>query len=211
MTKYAILLGYGLFDQKNANYRKYLDAFSSFARKNKIENVIICGGRTSPQHPYDSEAGTMQGYLAGKLGKAKIEIENRSMTTAQNIRFARRFIVLRKGDRAFIFCDNIRPFKVLWYVMHYWYGLRKGQIEDHFVNLSIPYYKKRFTTEQMGKVYSDNLTYGNVTVNTFKMRKEIEDAIGQIPASVLEISSIYDKGLERKLMHAIRVKFGFEK
>lgn len=211
MTKYGVLLGYGLFDGKNAKYRGYLDAFAALAKEQRFDRVVLCGGKTSPGRPYDSESGTARSYLEGKLKGKVIEIEDRSFTTAQNIRFAKKFLGFGRKDQITIFCDNVRPFKTMWYVMHYWYGLRRGQIQDYFVNFALPFYRKHYTTEEIGNAYSANLEYKGVTIVPYRMRERIEDAVGQIPASVLEIIALYDKSLETKLMRSTRIKFGFRR
>ena len=86
LVKYAVLLGYGLFDRSNINYKRYLDNFASFVNKNDIEVVILSGGHTNPRRPLESEASTISKYIETKLKQnTTILLEERSLTTAQTL------------------------------------------------------------------------------------------------------------------------------
>ena len=74
LVKYAVLLGYGLFDRSNMNYKRYLDNFASFANKNNIEVVVLSGGHTNPRRPLESEAGTISKYLESKAEQNTTEL-----------------------------------------------------------------------------------------------------------------------------------------
>ena len=210
LVKYAVLLGYGLFDRSNMNYKRYLDNFASFVNKNDIEVVILSGGHTNPRRPLESEASTISKYIETKLKQnTTILLEERSLTTAQNIEFANPLLKFANGSVT-VFCDNIRPPKVMWYVLHYWFGLSKREIENYFLEYSLKFYSKHFTTEQIGKELNKGLAYKNVLVKPYRMRTDIDDAISGQIASVLEINSLYDKKLYSKLIKAVKIKFGLK-
>lgn len=209
MARYAILLGYGVFDPSNSLYKRYIRNFASFVNKNRISTVVLCGGRTNPKRPAESEAGSMADYLKPLLkSKVKVLLEDKSINTVQNIEFSKRFVDARK-DRVTIFCDNIRTPKVMWFVMHFWFGMDKAQAEQYFVDLGLKYYTKHLSTEQIGERISGGLDYKNVAIRTYRMRSRIEHAVSQQIATILEINSLYDKVLYRKLIRNMRVKFGF--
>ena len=126
--KYALLLGYGLFSTERTDYRKYADNFVSFVNKNKVDFAILCGGHTNPERISESEARTLADYIAPRLKvRCKIKLEDKSLTTGQNIKFSSRFLDTRGKNKIFVFCDNIRPPKIMWFVLHYWFGLSKRQ------------------------------------------------------------------------------------
>ena len=209
LVKYAVLLGYGLFDQSN-NYKRYLDNFASFVNKKNIEVAVLSGGHTNPRRPSESEASTISKYLENKVKQnTTILLEERALTTAQNIEFTRPLLKLTSSSVT-VFCDNIRTPKVMWYILHYWFGLSKREIENYFLGYSLKFYSKHFTTEQIGKELSKGLVYKNVLVKPYRMRTDIDDAVSVQIASILEINSLYDKKLYSKLIKAIKIKFGLK-
>ena len=117
MTKYAILLGYGRFDSSNKPYKSYVDNFASFVNKNAVDTIILAGGYTDKRHPKVSEAESVFDYLQPLLKKdVGVILEEKSLTTKQNIEFCKKFINLKGGDAVTVFCDNVRPPKVMWFV-----------------------------------------------------------------------------------------------
>jgi hypothetical protein len=210
LVKYAVLLGYGLFDRSNIIYKGYVDSFASFVNKNNIEVVILSGGHTNPKRPLESEASTISKYLENKLRhKANVLLEERALSTDQNIKFTKPLLKLA-NSHVTVFCDNIRPPKVMWYILHYWFGLSKGEIENYFLDYSLKFYAKHFTTEQIGKELDKGLAYKNVLVRPYRMRTDIDGAVSGQIASILEINSLYDKRLYSKLIKAVKIKFGIE-
>jgi hypothetical protein len=205
---YAILLGYGRFRRANTAYRRYVDNFASFVNRNRIDAVVLSGGRTDPKHPEVSEAGSMADYLRPLLKrKVRILLEERSLTTAQNIEFSKRFLNLKK-DEVTVFCDNIRPQKVMWFILHYWFGLKKIRIERYFVDYGIRYYRRRYTTEEIGEEIAKGFDYKDVAVRPYRMHTRIEAAISQETATLLDVNALYDKSLRREMMRSTRIKFG---
>ena len=74
LVKYAVLLGYGLFERSNINYKRYLDNFASFVNKKNIEVVLLSGGHTNLRRPLESEAGTISKYLESKAEQNTTEL-----------------------------------------------------------------------------------------------------------------------------------------
>jgi hypothetical protein len=214
MTKYALLLGYGIFhDAKvsNAKYADYVKSFANYVNKNKIDTVVISGGHTSIRHPLESEAESIEKYLKPLLkGNAKVVLENWSLTTLENIEYSQKFIHL-KDSTVTVFCDNIRPQKVIWLVLHFWFRLNKKEIEKYFVDYSVGYYIKHFTDEGLGKEMSKGFTYKNVFVKPYPMRTDINDAISAIVGDILEINSLYEKTLRTRLIKYVKYKLGLIK
>jgi hypothetical protein len=99
MMKYAVLLGYGLFEPSKVKYKGYIDNFASFVNKNRINTVVLSGGRTDPKQPSRSEAMSIAEYLKPLIKtKTKILLENDSLTSSQNIEFTERFLDLNNSS-----------------------------------------------------------------------------------------------------------------
>ncbi len=174
-----------------------------------IDTVVLCGGHTDPARPGTSEAGTIRDYLTPLLeGGVKVLLEQQSITTAQNIKFSKRLVDVKSGNRITIFCDNIRPPKVMWFVLHYWFGLDRKEIEEYFIRYSLTFYIRHLTTERIGAEMAKGISYRNVTIKPYRMRTRVEDAVGNQIPSILEINSLYDRELDRRLIRIIKIKFG---
>ncbi|MCL5794745.1 MAG: YdcF family protein [Patescibacteria group bacterium] len=94
-----------------------MDFVANIVRKLKHDYLIILtGGFTNPgRFPNISEAGMMADELLRRSIPAdKIILEERSLTTSQNIEFSRDIIngLLEQSLRVFVVCDSIRSFKV---------------------------------------------------------------------------------------------------
>jgi hypothetical protein len=209
MIKYALLLGYGIFGHakvSQAKYADYVKSFASYVNQNKIDIIIISGGHTSPKRPLESEAESIEKYLKPLLKRnTTIILENWSLTTLENIEFSKKFINLDSSNIT-IFCDNIRPQKVIWLILHFWFGLDKKKIEKYFIDYSVKYYVTHFTDEGLGKEMSKGFTYKNVTVKPYPMRVDIDDAISAITGDILEINSLYEKSIRTRLIKYVKVK-----
>ena len=79
------------------------------------------------------------------------------------------------------------------------------------VNYSLQYYKKHFTTEEIGKEIMKGLKYKNVTVIPYKLRTKIEEAISNQVSTIIELNSLYDKQLNKKLIRIIKIRQGLAK
>lgn len=213
MAKYALLLGYGIFGHAKVSqikYRDYVRKFASFVNKEKIDVVIVSGGHTSPKRPLESEAESIAKYLKPLLkDNVTIHLENRSLTTLQNIEFSKKFIDLNNGTVT-VFCDNIRPQKVMWLILHLWFKLDRKQIEDYFIGYSVKYYITHFTDEGLGKDMSKKgFTYKNVVIVPYPMRTDIDDAISALVSDMLEIESLYKKSERIRIIKFFKKKLGF--
>lgn len=215
MSKYAVILGYGLFDESNALYKSYLDTAIEHANNDSDSVIVFAGGKTNPKHPSDSEAGTMYKYAKPLLKEhVRVLLEEESMTTPQNIEFVSKLIPQAISDpstnKIEVFCDNIRMVKVMWFVQHYWFKRNMDAIAQFFVDYGYQFYQKQHTTEQIGDHLRNGLEYENVSIVPCWIHTRINSAISQQIGSVLEIQALYDGVLEKKLMRNVLEKFGFK-
>lgn len=213
MAGCAVVLGYGLFDESKTTYKAYLDNFVRSVNGNDIGKVVLCGGATDPAKPSVSEASSIRDYVKPLLKRGvEVILEEGSITTDQNIRFAASSVdVGNAGAPISVFCDNVRPPKVIWYVLAYWFGLNKQQIIDYLLDYFKEYYAKHMTTEQLGKlIATEGMIYRNVRIVPFRMRTDIDDATGNILSTLVSIEVLYNKRLYRKFVDEIKIKFGLK-
>lgn len=142
MTRYATIFGFGLFDESNLKYKKYLDRFITFVDKKKIDTVILCGGHSNLKMPEKSEAGTMADYLKKSLNpKVKMIIEDQSLDAEQHFISSKNYIDLGSGNSVFIVSDSVRFLKYYWMFMKHWFGLSKDEISAEWLKIATEAYQ----------------------------------------------------------------------
>jgi hypothetical protein len=210
ITKYAILFGFGLFDESNSKYKDYLDRFVKFVKKKEIDEIVLCGGHTDITQPDKSEAKTMADYITQHLeSKVKIHIEDMSITTEQNITFAKNFIDLDNKNKIFVISDGVRFFKIMWILLDRWFGLSKEGIIDNWFNIVQQIYsnpKKKDTTMEL-KDIKPFLKYENVKIIVDNHHKDYRNSMHTIISEPLEIEGLYDQKVYEKLMYIAKRKF----
>ncbi len=209
MTKTAILIGNGTFDAKMRDYKKYVDEFADFANTNKVDRVIISGGHTSPASRY-SEASSIVRYLAPKLNKRiKLLTEERSITASQCVRNTKPILKLKKNDDVTVFCDSVIAVKVMWFIMHYWFGMNRKEIEKDALNFISTHYSKKNHTETMGKwIGVTGVLYRNVEVHPYPIKPSIHSAIAQQLISLVDTASLYDPKLYKEFVDSTKKRYG---
>ncbi len=191
----AIVLGYGLFEESNQEYKDYLDWIAKTVTDQKIEKLIICGGFTNPLHKDLSEAQSMSNYIKNLLPPdIKIVLEEKSITTPQNLEFAKEEIATE--DSVLIFCDLARLAKVIWLSARIL--LAKTQTEVSHSVLS-------FYLDKKIKPFVD----WNLTVMPFDFpSRDKYQYFAQSFTSLLEVQSLDDPTLEEKIIVQRKKDFG---
>jgi hypothetical protein len=213
-TNCAVLLGYGVFglDKKRLpQYRGYLDRFVGFAKAHRIGDVVVCSGYSSPK-VHISEAASIAAYLKPRLPGVRMRKEERSLSTPENISYARRYLDFDSADRIYVYCDHIRFNKVMWFVLHYWFGLRRRQIMDYFSDTFAGYFRRMPIDEMARAINRDGYSYMKVSViPDAKLNDETALATHQQISSILETMVLYDKKMGKKGDKIIRLRHGFKR
>lgn len=220
MVNYAVLLGFGLFDQSNSKYKAYVDRFSKLVDKKKIDVVVLCGGHTDLKMPEKSEAGTIAEYLKPLVGaNVKLSLEEESLNSTQSISLAKKHIDLSPANKVFLVSDSVRFFKYFWVILHEWFGLNKEEIMTQWFEILKQAYenpKKKSINIEL-KDMKRLLKYKNVKIVIDNLHKNYKnDALHVILTEVFEIESLYnpsvrDKFLElTKKKEEARAKFGLK-
>ncbi|MGC8572351.1 MAG: ElyC/SanA/YdcF family protein [Candidatus Micrarchaeia archaeon] len=208
LMKTAVLIANGIFDAALEHYKKYLDEFVDFVNKNKIEKVILCGGYTTKESPL-SEAASVKQYIEPKISKdIKIILEEQSITASQSIKFSKKLVKLKPEDEVTVFCDSSIAVKVMWFVMHYWFKLKKKEIYDDAFNYIKMHYSKHNKTEDIGKsILLPGILYKNVEIHPCTILPSIESALAQQMISIIDIGALYDKELNEKFIEITKERY----
>ena len=104
----GIVCGYDL----DSELLGYVARLAPHIEREKLDVVILSGGRTSPHRP-DSEAEVMRDALSALLRGVPMILEEEAMTTLDNLTFGREVArSLGTIDRYVVFCDNVHRIKV---------------------------------------------------------------------------------------------------
>ncbi|MCW6159535.1 MAG: YdcF family protein [Candidatus Micrarchaeales archaeon] len=212
MARIAVLLGNGIFDSNMKNYKEYVDEFIEFANRNKVDKAVICGGHTDSRAKL-SEASSIRNYVAPRLNKkTKLLIEEKSITASQSIKFTKPLLKLKKTDDVSVFCNSVVAVKVMWFIMHYWFGLTRKEIENDALNYIALYYSKRNGVDDVGKgIAHTGVLYENVEVHPCHIVPSIENAIAQQLVSLVDIAALYNPQLYNKFINATKKRYGLKK
>lgn len=191
----AIVLGYGIFEETNQEYKDYLDWIAKTVTDQKIEKLIICGGFTNPLHKDLSEARSMNNYIKNLLSlDIKIVLEEESLTTPQNLKFAKEEIAAE--DSILIFCDLARLAKVIWLSSHILLDKTQSEIGNAVLDFYLDKKIKPFVC-------------WNLTVMSFDFpSRDKYQYFAQSFTSLLEVQSLDDKSLDEKILNQRKKDFG---
>lgn len=109
MRSVGIVCGYDL----NDDLQDYVKSVALLIARENLDLVILSGGFTSPRSNH-SEAAVMAGHLRLILPQPELVLEEHSMTTLENLVFARELAERHAGvvERFVVFCDRVHRRKV---------------------------------------------------------------------------------------------------
>lgn len=145
----AVLCGYNFFLKDNTTAKVYVERVLPYLRQcHNLQAIVVTGGVSRPtERPGQSEAGIMQRELLAHGVSVRIILEDRALSTRQNLLFSYELIV---GDpklrdaRVIIFADVIkRP--VIWFLLGGWNASCVG------INLCSEYPKARQAKLRSGR------------------------------------------------------------
>ncbi len=209
MATSAVLLGYNLFDSGNVRYKGYVEGFAKFVCSNGIGRIVLCGGRTDAGRPSVSEAASIYKHIKPMLGAGvDVMLEEESLTSFQNIELSKGMVDL--GGRIFLFCASIKLPKIIWYVMHYWLGMKRTEIVSAMLNYSRQYDSRHLTTEEVGRALAKGLTYRNVTFMPYELFDVGESGLGNILSTLTGVEVLYNRKLYGEFLDHARRKRGLK-
>lgn len=180
----AIVLAYGIFQPENEQYKSYIDKAFEEISLLQSEKIIICGGITSRLFPTTSEAKSILDYVQEIYPEMKdrIDLEERSLTTLQNIEFARSLVTDVTSQKITFFCDSIRSSKVFYLSLKFFSEPVLSDEEIYQRLLTI------MTTKKTHVLEDTILVYKNIEVKGINLEREITEVGDQITASMLEVA-----------------------
>lgn len=194
--KKAIVLGYGLFKDSNQEYKDYLEWIAAEVKDKGFEKIILCGGASSNLEPDLTEGESMRQYLAKISPDLNLVLEEKSLTTPQNLEFASGEI--NSGDEIVVFGDLIRSAKIIWLSLHYLLKLDRQEIS----RVIFEFAKDRKIRPFVHK---------NLTVLCFDFpSRDKNQATMQSFSSLLEVEALYDQELEQMILDQRKIDFGLQ-
>lgn len=182
MSKAIVILGYGVFEKSNSNYKNYIDRALSFIKENNFNQIIICGGFTN--HELDiSEAASIRDYVTEKdpSRSSQIILEEKSITTPQNLEFASK-IISSPIESIMVICDSIRSPKVYYLALRYFYPeVTEEQIYRSLLSQALK--KKVDVTKDI------TLEYENLAIQGLNLNRGPQEIGDQIIATMEEIAA----------------------
>ena len=208
----AILIGHGTFDANAQDYKKFIDDFTNFANKNKVDQVIISGDEKINPRLSDSESAFLKKQLLGKLDKKiKVAKETKSLNALQSIKNTASMIKPRDHDDITVFCNSTIAVKVMWFIQHYWFGMGKEEIEKDALNFVATHYSKKNGMEDMGKwIGVTGVHYKNVEVHPCFVKASVHSAIAQQLVSLVDVASLYNEPLQKEMVEATKEEYGLK-
>lgn len=189
MSKIGIVLLYGIYSEERRDYRKYLNYIVDEIVQEKLDQVILCGGHTNPNRLTASEASTARDYLLTKNNFNKYILEDKSITTNQNLMYAADKLVkmnIDEDDEIFVYGDLTRKSKIAWIAMHEIFNLSQKEIFAFMLE---------YVHEQ--NVYKD-IKYKNLIIRGFDfIEKSKEETIAMSFTAILDVLALYDTDLEK--------------
>jgi uncharacterized SAM-binding protein YcdF (DUF218 family) len=107
----------------------YVSIVSAEAVARGVEVLVLAGGKTTAwDRP--SEAAVMAEAIAGSWPAARLLLEEDSLTTLHNLRFASNLLAKQsvRPDRVVIFCDTARRAKVRLLARLVWPAVRRAVV-----------------------------------------------------------------------------------
>jgi len=207
----TIILGYGIFEESNLQYKSYLDKCLELIKKKKSEKIIFCGGFTNPSFPNISEAKSMSDYCIYSAPeiKDKIILEEKSILTSENIMYAKKIVEanLLKPSEAMIIADSVRIPKVFYFTLATFLELNgeklsKEDIFELFFKLN-----KESIIDVTKEV---RLTFKHFEFYGIDMARTKEEIGHQISTTILELAAFEDKKLNKQITDLRKQKWGLD-
>jgi len=197
--KVGIVHGYGLYSPDRKDYEKYLGFIAEEIKRENFDKVILCGGFTVPDHPNKSEVSTAREYLLTKIDFDNYILEDRSISTNQNLEFAAEHLAeLDNIERIIVYGDYTRLAKIIWIAMHFLMRLEKLEI-----------YKQMLSFVSKRQTHSDFI-YDKLTIRSYDFDKTKEEMIGMSCTAILDVMAVYDDELNEIDLEYRRKLFGLK-
>jgi len=190
MNNIAIILGYGVYDGSNIEYYdRYLAPVFNDIYNGKFDLVVICGGCTNKKYPKLSESKSIYNLYLSKYPnrKDKVVLEEKSYTTSDNLKFARKIITkhINKNTEFTVFCDSWRSPKV------FYMSLSQFIKPKSSVSLRLDISNNIYMSKSFDFYNITNIEYKNLKVIGYPLSNDNTQISQQIMASMIQMNS-YD-------------------
>ncbi|MDQ3099022.1 MAG: YdcF family protein [bacterium] len=198
----GLILGSGVYTDGNKQYSDYLDESLKTVLSKKVDYIIPCGGITNPNLLTLSESKSIKQYLL-KINPelaANFIIEDKSLTSLQNLQFARDILIKRNitPDDLYICCDSIRAPKNFYCAATLFNSYLKLNVneEEIYTVLATELISQKFKLRERV-----TLSLKNIHIEGIPLDREIDEIAEQIASSLLEVGfskypALHEKGIQ---------------
>lgn len=206
MSELLIILGYGVFEKTNQIYKKYLDDAISLIKNHQITDLIICGGFTN-KNVQISEASSIKSYLIENKVNSNIFLEEKSISTPQNLKFSQEIITKNSilPESIIITCDSIRAPKVYYLALRYLSNSLNQKSSEEEIYLTL-----LEQSIQKGLDFTKNLklNYQKLTIYGFNQDRKEKEISEQIIATMEEIGGCNYPAVDKYITEFKKKQFG---
>ena len=203
MSKIAILLPSGVFQESNFQYKRYIDKGLQKIAEYQPDILFIPGGHTNKDLPDLSEAQSIFDYVGKTYPQLteKVLLEENSLTTFENFIFIKEIIQEKKIEitELFIISDSIRIIKVYLLTTHLFKDLLQITDSEEQILESL---LDQGLAGNVKPPHNSFLQFHTMVIDGIDLERSPEEIGAQIGATVLE-----EHYLEYPKLHQKAVEF----
>ncbi len=205
MTRLLTILGYGVFEKTNQIYKDYLDNAISLIKNHEITDLIICGGFTN-KNLQISEASSIKSYLIENNINSNIFLEEKSITTPQNLKFSQEIISTNSllPESIIITCDSIRAPKVYYLALRYLSNSLNQKSTEEEIYLTL---LEQAIQKKLDFTKNLELSYQKLTIYGFDQGRKEKEISEQIVATMEEIGGCNYPSVDKYITDFKRKQF----
>lgn len=208
--KVGIILGYGIFQESNLQYKGYLDKALLLIEKEQPDYVMTTGGFSNKDFPELSEAKTVADYLTKQQPQLtdKVIMDEDALSTPQNLEFCAKILEEKqiKPDQIFITGDSIRATKAYFLALQIFNTMLNLEINDEKAVVELV--GQQLLDNKYDSVHDGQWTYKGLTVQGFWIDRSLEETGYQITSTLLESFSLKYPDIHQKFIDWRKKQWG---
>lgn len=198
----GIILCYGIFEDTNLQYKTYLDKALEIALDAQADSIVICGGLTRSKSKVSEAQSVADYYLEQQPDlKEKLLLEERSITTPQNLEFAGDLLQTQQPllDEIIVICDSIRLPKVYYLALTHLAAAVRVPVTEEGIYLSL---LKQSIEKRLDVTKDVAVAFKNIEVRGIWIDRQPSEIGQQIISTMQEIAAEKYPSVENTIVAA---------